>query len=78
MFVLYYIQTCGSFLIEIADASFAIQNLDEIESLRLNSELLDLVIDLFGEDNLGELEKSLNFMEKIRDFGVKFYIKVTN
>jgi hypothetical protein len=42
----------------------------------MNAELMDLLIDLFGEDNLVELERELNFIERIKWFSDRFYSKV--
>ena len=47
-----------------------------MESFRLNAELLDVVIDLFGEDNLHQIECELDFIQRIQDFREKFYTKV--
>lgn len=63
-------------LIELTAASFDTGDQASVESLRLNAELLDVIIDLFGEDNLGDVETSLNFIERIRTFSEKFYSKV--
>jgi hypothetical protein len=38
---------------------------------------MDLLIDLFGEDNLTELENSLGFIERIKWFSERFYAKVS-
>ena len=63
-------------MLEITSASFELSDQTSVDTLVLNAELLDLVIDLFGEDNLADLEASLNFAARIQSFGEKFYSKV--
>jgi len=55
---------------------FDLTNISDISCLRLNAEFLDSVIDLFADENLSHVEKSLNFIEKIQLLGEKFYTKV--
>lgn len=63
-------------LLELITASFELNDQTTIQSLKLNAELLDLLIDLFSEDNLKELETSISFIKKIKYFSDKFYAKV--
>ena len=63
-------------MLEIAEIMFDLSNLSEIDVLRLNAEFLDSIIDLFGDENLADIERSLNFYEKIQALGEKFYSKV--
>lgn len=70
------LQISAKILIELAIGSFELGDQNSLETLRLNAEILDLIIDLFGEDSLAGLEKSLNFIEKIKWFNEKFYAKV--
>ena len=53
-----------------------LNNLGEIDLLRLNAEFLDSIIDLFGDENLTDIELSLNFNQKIKSLGENFYSKV--
>lgn len=71
-----FLKECAMVLIELTSGSFEFGNQTSMESLRLNSELLDVLIDLFGEDNLSDLEVNLGFIEKIKSFSEKFYTKV--
>lgn len=66
-------------LMELTTASFNLYDQNNVTSasLRLNAELLDVIIDLFGEDNLADVEASLNFMERIQSFSEKFYARVS-
>jgi hypothetical protein len=64
-------------LIELTNASFEHADQAQITTLRMNAELMDLLIDLFGEDNLVELERGLNFIERIKWFSDRFYSKVS-
>ena len=61
---------------ELISSSFEINDQTTIKSLKLNAELIDLLIDLFSEDNLISIEVNLNFVEKIKLFSDKFYQKV--
>lgn len=63
-------------LIELTAVSFELEDQSSVESLRLNAELLDVIIDLFGEDNLTEVETNLNFIQRIKSFCENFYTKV--
>lgn len=63
-------------LIELIGASFELNDQNTIQSLKLNAELIDLLIDLFSEDNLQPLEVNLNFLERIKYFSDRFYSKV--
>ena len=69
------ISMCASILIELTIGSFELCDQSNILSLRLNAELMDLLIDLFGEDNLLDLEASLGFIERIKWFSERFYAK---
>ena len=69
-------KTNAKCLLEVTAASFELNDQTSVDTLVLNAELLDLVIDLFGEDNLASLEASLNFNSRMQSFGEKFYSKV--
>lgn len=56
--------------------SFDLTDRSKIETLRFNAEMMDMIIDLFGEDNLFELEQSLNLVERIKYFSENFYSQV--
>lgn len=72
------IQTCASILLELTSATFStLMDQSAIETFVLNAELLDLVIDFFGDDNLTGIEEALNFKERIRGYSEQFYIKVS-
>ena len=71
-----FTQECGLILLELTSASFEFGDENSVESLRLNAELIDVIIDVFGEDNLGDIEKSLEFIGKIKVFCDRFYSKV--
>ncbi|RNA14633.1 hypothetical protein BpHYR1_029984 [Brachionus plicatilis] len=67
------IQICATLIVELTVASFDLTDRSKIDTLRFNAEMMDMVVDLFGEDNLFELEQSLNFIEKIKYFSENFY-----
>ncbi|CAF0707124.1 unnamed protein product [Brachionus calyciflorus] len=69
------LQLIGTILMELTVGSFELADQNNLETLRLNAELMDVIIDLFGEDNLGDLERNLNFIERIKYFNEKFYAK---
>ena len=73
----FIIKLCATILIELTIASFEQADQSKIETLQLNAELMDLLIDIFGEDNLLDLEINLNFIERIKWFSDKFYSKVS-
>ncbi len=71
------IEASCSILIELCEASFSVlMDQSKIETLVVNAELLDLVIDIFGEDCLGQLEDSIRFRERIQVYSENFYSKV--
>jgi hypothetical protein len=57
---------------------FELKTISNIDCLRLNAEFFDSIIDLFADENLSEVERNLNFLEKIQILGEKFYSKVNN
>lgn len=59
----------------MTSASFQYPDQQKLETLRLNAELMDLLIDLFSEDNMIELEASLGFVDKIKVISDMFYSK---
>lgn len=63
-------------LLEMAVVSFESGDQTSPDLFRLNAELLDVLIDLFGEDCLADVEKSLNFVERIKSLSERFYSKV--
>ncbi len=65
-------------LLELTATSFALPSTQVklSESLRLNAELLDALIDCFSEDNLSDIEANLNFVQRVRTFSDAFYAKV--
>lgn len=69
------IELSGNILLELTSATFEVMDQSKIETLVLNSELLDLLIDLFGDDNLKALEDALNFKQRIKSFSEQFYYK---
>ena len=73
------IQTCAAILLELTSATFSTELMDQskLETFVLNAELLDLVVDFFGDDNLKQIEESLNLKERIRGYSEKFYNKVS-
>ena len=64
-------------MLEVSSMMFDLANLSHVDCLRLNAEFLDSIIDLFSDENLNQVEKNLNFMEKIQLLGEKFYSKVS-
>ncbi len=71
------IEASCSILIELCTASFSgLMDQNKVETLVVNAELLDLVIDIFGEDCLGQLETLLRFKERIQGYSEQFYNKV--
>jgi len=64
-------------LLEVSSMMFDLANLSYVDCLRLNAEFLDSIIDLFSDENLNQVEKNLNFMEKIQLLGEMFYSKVS-
>jgi hypothetical protein len=67
---------CAQILIELTVGSFELADQTRLETLRLNAELMDLLIDLFGEDNLIDIERDLSFIDRIMFFSDRFYGKV--
>lgn len=63
-------------IIELTIGSFDLTDRSKIETLRFNAEMMDMIIDLFGEDDLSEFEKNLNFLDKIKYFSENFYSQV--
>ena len=66
------IELSAIILIELTSASFQCQN-DDHSVLKLNAELLDLIIDLFSEDCLKDLEIKMGFIQKMKQFSDLFY-----
>ena len=76
-----FLEQSGEMLIQLTAASFAAlesKAASESSSLRLNAELLDALIDCFAEDNVAEVEASLNLVARMRTFSDAFYAKVSN
>lgn len=63
-------------IIELTVGSFDLTDRSKIETLRFNAEMMDMIMDLFAEDNLYELEKNLNFLDRIKYFCENFYSQV--
>ena len=57
---------------------FDMNDLSDIDGLRLGAEFLDSIIDLFGDEKLDQVERELNFLQKIQILGEKFYTKVNS
>ena len=68
-------KVCANILLELASASLNANQL--LERLRLSAEFLDMLIDLFGEDNMTDLEVSLNFIQRMSTFSDAFYANVS-
>jgi hypothetical protein len=65
-------------LIELTAASFEMIPQIDIKSLRLNSELIDALIDTFSDDNLKSIETKLNFHQRIKVFSDLFYARLAS